>query len=818
MDSLALETQYVPHLRGQFANGSAVLFLGAGFSLEAKTIAGTDILSAEQLTKELWSLCFPSDPFDNTTQLQDIFEIAQTLKPKELTYFLRKSFTVDPDSCPSWYESLLSMPWLRIYTLNIDDLVSKVLSTTTGSRRVRTVSATTEPNPIFDDSQLSVVHLNGTLEDIPNNVTFARSQYAQRLTTDTAYAQLKNDLLFRSVIFVGTSMEEGPFWQHLELRGQRAPRGQRELRPRSYLVVPALNRSKEALLTRYNIVWLPMSGESLYNDVLARMSEERALGHEALRRISVTDSTNRFSRVSDLAATSKAGGEEYLLGAEPTWADARGNRVAHRACFDDFWEHLQEIRSSPAPARFIVLTGTAGTGKSSALMATALRCEADGVSVAWLDSDQYFSRRNFRQALSSGSNIGAIFINDADIYDIRLSSMVRDALEYNPQMLVVSEVRSSKVDRVINKHELGDIQPIEYTVPPLADNDIEGILDVLDREHRLGRLKGMDREERRHVFQSLAGRQLLVAMHIATHGKDFEERARDELRDLQDFSRFMYGIICVASAHRFSLRQEDIGIACSDDGTEWLQTLDALIRRKLILPHKNNSFRARHRVVAQLVYDLLVEEGRLHGVARALLRVAASRTTPLSSRTSLHARMLRTFLNHNHMKRFVGLEQGREIYSEFEDALSWDYHFWLHRGALELETDNLDRAENFLAQAKAIEENDVFIDNELAYLSFKKAIAHPEHVESRELIDEAIATLNDIADRRTDQLPHAFHIMGQQGLSWSRIGIQSAEEKSDFLKYLQKKVARGLQQEPSEIMRNLADDLKRELLMIAAER
>lgn len=113
------------------------------------------------------------------------------------------------------------------------DLVSKVLSTVSVSRPVRTVSAMTAHNPIFDDSQLSVVHLNGTLDDAPNDVTFSRSLYAQRSNIDPAYAQLKNDLLFRSVVFIGASMEEGPLWQHLELRGHRVTHGQRELRPRS---------------------------------------------------------------------------------------------------------------------------------------------------------------------------------------------------------------------------------------------------------------------------------------------------------------------------------------------------------------------------------------------------------------------------------------------------------------------------------------------------------------------------------------------------------------------------------------------------------
>lgn len=817
MDKLALESNYIPHLRGQFANGSAILFLGAGFSLDAETISGDAVPSAGSLTKQLWNLCFPSETFDPTTQLQDIFETACNLHPKDLTELLHKCFTVNPDACPDWYTAILSMPWFRIYTLNIDDLAEKVLDTITTSRRIRSVSATSSRAAVFDDSRLSIIHLNGALHDVPNDVTFSRLQYANRTGLDPAYAQLKNDLLFRPVVFVGASMEEGPLWEHLELRGPAGSRGERELRPRSYLVVPTLNRSKESLLARYNIAWLPMAADEFTDSIIGRMDDERTSGNGVLRQLGdpTSRTRERFDRVADLAAAGDRDSEEYLLGAEPNWSDVTEKRVAQRACFDELWEMISSLRAAGTPRKFVVVTGTAGTGKSSAMMALAMRLEADGAAVAWMDSSSYYSRVEFRKALANGPDIGALFINDSDVYDVRLSSMVRDALEHNPRLLIVCEARSTKVDRVIHKQELSDIESVEYTIPALVDDDIDAILDVLDREKRLGLLKGKDRDERRHVFKGLAGRQLLVAMHIATHGKDFQERVVDELRDMPADQTFMYGLICVASAHRYTLRQEDIGIACSEGGTEWLQSLDALARRKLILPHKDHSYRARHRVIAQFVYDALVEAGRLHGVVWAIVQIAATKTTHFSPKTSAYARMLRTFLSHNLMKRAVGLERAREIYSDFEDALDWNYHFWLHRGALELETDHLDRAENFLNQAKGLNEHDVFIDNELAYLAFKKAIAEPGNPSSSDLIDEAIATLNDVVTRRPDQMAFAYHIMGQQGLAWTKTGLSDAKAKQEMLEYLKRKVDKAVAKEPTEMMRELAEEIQKELLSLA---
>jgi hypothetical protein len=167
------------------------------------------------------------------------------------------------------------------------------------------------------------------------------------------------------------------------------------------------------------------------------------------------------------------------------------------------------------------------------------------------------------------------------------------------------------------------------------------------------------------------------------------------------------------------------------------------------------------------------------------------------------------------MKRGMGLQQARQIYTDFEDALSWNLHFWLHRGALELETDSLDLAENFLRQAKSLGPSDVFVDNELAYLAFKKAIAHPSGEESALLVDDAIKTLDDVATRREDQMAHAYHIMGRQGLIWTRVGESDRTKKRELIEFLLKRVRRAGEAHSNDMIRDLQNDLQRELLSLA---
>ena len=87
--------------------------------------------------------------------------------------------------------------------------------------------------------------MNGTLIDVPDNITFARSQYAQRIDNDPFYQQLLADLLSRPLVFIGSGLDEAPLWEHIVSRRTKGDRRNQELRPRSYLVTPTLNKSKD---------------------------------------------------------------------------------------------------------------------------------------------------------------------------------------------------------------------------------------------------------------------------------------------------------------------------------------------------------------------------------------------------------------------------------------------------------------------------------------------------------------------------------------------------------------------------------------------
>lgn len=810
---------YIPHLDGQFRQATPVLFTGAGFSRDAKSIAGQDLPLPSELCKKLWSICFPGEEYEEGSSLADLFEDARLRHASKLQEQIVPLLTVDATRLPSYYSTILSMPWLRCYTLNIDD-IEKATSRTFDLPRsplpISATRATSLKESHQDDHSLDFIHLNGTLDDLPHAVTFSTLQYAERLSgADPWYINLVGDLLSRPIVFIGTSLDEPPLWQHLELRRQKGGRGDRELRPRSYLVTPSLPRARRALLAEFNTVWLPMTAEEFAQEVLSKL---QAAARHGLSQLAPAASERKrrdkpLPLVSDLSSNPLRK-TDYLLGQEPDWSDIQSGRAIERENDTELQGAIDRQLSSSGLRGLIVVTGTAGSGKSTSLIRHALSLTAKSHKVAWIDRDTDISLRDIAVAMRTEEAPDVLAIDDADVYGADLSPVIREIALNESRPLILAEIRSGRLDRAITLPQLEGVPVNEVSMRHLTDRDIGALLEVLDRENRLGVLKAKPRHEQEEAFRKQAGRQLLVAMYEATSGRKFEERAQNELLELEESEQFVYGLAAVATVHRFGLTRDEIVIATGDRSNSTLNVVDRLTKRHLIVPSRDPKyFRARHRVIARILVDELQKRGALKDILGGLMLVSAVKTQPNMKRTSRPYRMLRTFLNHDYLFRMLDAEQARNLYGSVEQLLHWEENFWLQRGSLEVEEGDIRLAENFLNQARSLAPDHPYVENEWAYLLFRKAIISPGSSEAPELVRDATETLKGLIDSTKNVNEHPYHVLGSQGLAWARRGIRNEDERAQYLRGLVGVVQEGLRKHPeSDVLRQLENDLRREIL------
>lgn len=148
-------------LKRQIRVGRAVLFTGAGFSLAAKNKQGRSLPSVSTLKAELWRVAYPSGTKPDASSLGDLYASAVQRAQGSVGRLVRSEFAVAHADVPDVYKLWFSVPWYRIYTLNLDDLEEAADVRFSFPRTIRSVSALldgVQSGEGLDSVHLTVAH------------------------------------------------------------------------------------------------------------------------------------------------------------------------------------------------------------------------------------------------------------------------------------------------------------------------------------------------------------------------------------------------------------------------------------------------------------------------------------------------------------------------------------------------------------------------------------------------------------------------------------------------------------------------------------
>jgi len=510
---------------------------------------------------------------------------------------------------------------------------------------------------------------------------------------------------------------------------------------------------------------------------------------------------------------------EYLLGDEPQWADIVSGKAIERVHDSALLTAAEEILSGAHGPTALAVTGTAGTGKSTALMSLALKLTGKGIPVLWVDKDSQATPSKMRSRVRDAREKIVLAIDDADMFGRELTYLLNDLVPPSKEFLFVFAARSSKFDEIAaGAGSDAGFKIQEHVVPPLEDSDIEGLIAVLEKNKRLGALTGASESARRAAFRDKAGRQLLVAMIEATSGENFERKAQDEYSGLEGASRYAYALVSVATSLRYTVTKDEILLAYSDSPEETLVALDRLASRHLISVNRSTwEYRGRHRVISDLVFDKLKELGELGEVFVGLAWALASKAGVPLDRHSRTGKFLIRLINHDFLLKTIGFMSARDFYTRLEPVLPGDYHYWLQRGSLEVEAGDIRIAENFLGAARSLGSGDYRVDTAYAYVLMRKAWEAPHHLHAEESLASGMSELEAVIEQYGHVSAYPYHVLGSQGLAWARRAIHQNAAKREFLERLLEIVVQGSRYHPgAENLIQLRTDIRKEILLTVA--
>ena len=200
------------------SRNEVVLFLGSGFSRDAKNLLNDDFPTGNVLCEKLWSFLGYTGVYDGTS-LQELYQAFVSSSAKKQ---IKKDFLINNLTCgtiPNIYNSISIPYWYKIYTVNVDDVLTKVFR-----RNNKLIRELKFPRDEFAERDQSleltqIVYLHGKLPCEPDDIIFSTKQYVEAGIQDQPlYSQFVWDYAVLPTIFVGTEINEPLFEKYIVLK------------------------------------------------------------------------------------------------------------------------------------------------------------------------------------------------------------------------------------------------------------------------------------------------------------------------------------------------------------------------------------------------------------------------------------------------------------------------------------------------------------------------------------------------------------------------------------------------------------------------
>lgn len=651
---------------------------------------------------------------------------------------------------------IIDAPWAAVIELSpIQDIYLAVHSNESSSARITLFDGTHDDFRIPDPAKPIVLRLSSTYmtgrgrRGINLHGAMSQNRAANK------WAKFASQIMARSpVVFMGDSLASLNLWSHITDR----PTSHRLSRPPAFVVCPQVNDAELALLNLYGVEWIQSTVSSYVQDYLAPGRQELADGLKRQVKRRSYPAASAIS-LSTLLVNAKEGDKTFLLGRAPRWGDVLGGFAARLSVVDT----LEAALVASAGKDIQVVMGTAGSGRTTSMMQAAVGMRGDGQSVGWIDSTVTIGIPEIVEEVHR-EDFDVVFVDDVDVFGTRAQRLVEQlAMPVGRKRKIVVGVRS------VRAHLIESLpRRRQYALSKLTSGDIEELVEVLRRNNAIADRRQSDYDVRQSITGVAEG-QLLVAMIQATSGLPFNKKVESEFASLSPVEQSIYAALAITSAEREAMTENQILASALGDPHEAWNAFNRLVRSNLVRRQSGTArFEVRHRVVAEAVRSYLRSIGQLKTAVMSVARTFADSAFDHRDSGDPDRRTLIRVINHSYLQQLrLAASEIREIYDEVQDVLDGDFHYWLQRGAFEVETGNDREALHALTTAMTTMggEDDTRVLTEYSYLRFQLAKKYPS-IETTAMAQDAIYDLGKVILRAGENSPHTFVVLAREGITW----------------------------------------------------
>jgi cold shock CspA family protein len=817
--------------------GEAVLFLGSGASLDAVDGNGNTAPSVKVLIDSI-SDTFLSGKYKNYS-LQYIAELAINENSLSLVQLHLKGLFENLQ--PTRAHMLVPLfDWLGIATTNYDTLIEQGYHANAKAKIAPFISDNQHVEVNLRNGATPLLKLHGciTRTDDPNcPLILTPDQYlAHRTGRTKLFRRLEDWGGDHSIVFVGHSLEDPDIRNVLNTLYEY-----HHTRPQYFLVGPSFDDiharlwgTKRTTVLNGTFDDFMSALESRLDTALKRLKSVPDETPAIFKGIPVPydklSSSSRQLFESDVDYVSNVKSCRYLdpksfyKGVDDGWSAILQNLDVRRKLEDDLLlNHIIDADVSSKSAQFVLIKGYAGSGKSIFLKRLAWEsAHTYDAFCLYIRPHGVLNAAALGDLLQVWPNRIFIFLDDIGSHLREVYSIFKNLKEGLERLTIITVEEPSNWN--VSCQELSPYVTEQYELRNLSEKEALGLLDLLETHRSLGELKRLTIDERLKSICQRAGRQLLVALHEATHGKTFEEIIEEEYKGIVPFqAQQIYNTICVLNRLEVPVRAGVIsrvhGITFEQFRGQFFAPLEGIVQTIYNKLTRDYEYSARHSSVASMVFNRILskQEDRYHAYIKCFKGLDVSFQ---SDRTAFKLMtkakgLLDLFSNH---------ELVNNIYREAEFVSPDDAQLKHQIAIYEMKraSGNLENAKIYLMRAQELAPYDPTIPHTFAEYKFLQARKARTPLEAAKYVKEAEAVTNSLVAKRGKDA-YSYHTMAKLLMfKIDQARLQGLEnEEQEHIIALEELLIAGLQRYPDdghlkEQEAHLAERLEDEQRRIAA--
>jgi hypothetical protein len=682
--------------------GGYSLLLGAGASADSRGPSG-DLLPLSSTLSETLATKYdlPTDP-----NLASTYERAiRGGREAEIYGFLHRLMTGCKPA--GWYARLVAVPWRRIWTLNIDDVVEQAFKTFRSS-------AAMSPKAVnwvdrYRDGDL-VVHLHGTVaSSAPSPLVFSLLEYMAARSIQRAWHPIFGDQ-WEETPFIAIGASLSAEYELAEVFRRRQPKSSVP----SLYVTRTISDAMRADLAAWNLIPIETSAELFFKELNEELGKDLRRG----ARPWVSAGTNRasaiFSQQFRYLASDAPGppdsSHDLYRGEAPTWSDIVTDLDAPQSWSSTLASKTISIATGPVSQAAVMALGPRFTGRSTGLLRVAAEVESASLKPLLFRSEEGLAVEATLSVLRDNSDVVLLFDGLAD-HLADLLRLLRLCVGEGIRCTVAAVERDVRASAVVGR--LGpEFLSVENTVEilplvpsggslrakrsgsRLSRGDASAIVAKLDTKARLGTLEREDRGQQIRVFEENG---LFNGMEIATLGRDFRQRIASFVSGIADLAdRRTILAVSVIDNLGFGMPISMLK-ACSLNGAG-ISTVSSSIREMTL--QRESELLARHRSLGLTAILEFMSADQIEDLLIDLLLYLAPYVTEATLKSGARKALIgKGLLGSRTTQHWVGINHLGSLFERIEDRYEWNSRYWEQRAiAAELNRD-WERAASWASRA-----------------------------------------------------------------------------------------------------------------------